>query len=160
MVTLTSTVEEAKVWLRGNFDKGACCPVCRQFVKLYRRKLNSAMAYSLILVDRYFRKPDAEEWLHTPTYMRSMKARDRDMGYLKYWELIEEKPAKRDDGGKHAGYYKITDLGKEFVARRARVKKYLFLYNGELVSRPDERSVDIVEALGSRFNYQELMENV
>lgn len=156
MVTLTSTVNEAKVWLRENFDKGECCPVCNQFVKLYRRNLNSAMAYSLILLDRYFRT-SSDEWVHAPSYLRSMKARDRDLGYLKFWGVIEEKPCEREDGGKHAGFYRITEDGKRFVAGTTRLPKYIFLYNRELIQRPSPKTVDIREALGTKFNYNELM---
>ncbi|HWY36093.1 MAG TPA: hypothetical protein VNX68_15720, partial [Nitrosopumilaceae archaeon] len=42
------TVEEAKKFLRKNFDLGVNCPCCGQLVKNWRRKLDSRMARALI----------------------------------------------------------------------------------------------------------------
>lgn len=42
------TIEEAKQLLKDNWEKGIECPCCTQFVKLYKRPLYSAQAYSLI----------------------------------------------------------------------------------------------------------------
>ena len=42
------TMEEAKQLLKDNWEKGIDCPCCTQFVKLYKRPLYSAQAYSLI----------------------------------------------------------------------------------------------------------------
>lgn len=153
----TRTLEEAKQWLRERFEDGAHCPCCNQYVKLYKRKLNSFMAYALLLIDRYFRQPDAKEWLHVPSYLIEQNAPDRECAKLRYWGLIEEQPGGRDDGNPHSGFYKITDLGKEFVARKARVPMYVFLYNGKPLRRPDTETIDIYEALGEKFNYSELM---
>lgn len=155
--TDTRTLEEAKQWLRERFEQGAECPCCKQYVKLYKRKLNSFMAYALLLIDRYFRQPDAKEWLHVPSYLVEQNATDRECAKLRYWGLIEEMPEGRDDGSPHAGFYKITELGKQFVARKIRVPMYIHLYNGGIVKRKDEETIDIYEALGEKFNYNELM---
>jgi len=151
------TVEEAKQWLRARFDHGATCPTCNQHVKLYKRKLNSFMAYALLLIDRYFRQPDAKDCLHVPSYLISQNATDRECAKLRYWGLIEEMDKVRDDGSVHAGYYRITELGKKFVNRQVRVPMYVFLYNGSPVKRADVETIDIYEALGEKFNYNELM---
>ena len=55
------------------------------------------------------------------------------------------------------GFYKITELGKKFVAREVSVPMYIFLYNGATVKRLDTETIDIYEALGEKFNYNELM---
>lgn len=152
------TLEEAKAWLRERFDNGAVCPCCNQYVKLYKRKLNSFMAYALILIDRYFRQAEAEEWLHVPSYLIEQNAPDRECAKLRYWGLIEECPADRPDGSPHAGFYKITELGKSFVNRKVRVPRYIYLYNKEPVKRKDDDTIDIYEALGEKFSYNELMQ--
>jgi hypothetical protein len=126
-------------------------------VKLYKRKLNSFMAYALLLIDRYFRQPNAKEWLHVPSYLIEQNATDRECAKLRYWGLIEEMPEGRDDGSPHAGFYKITELGKRFVAREVTVPMYIHLYNGEVVKRRDFETIDIYAALGEKFNYSELM---
>ena len=43
-----------KEFLRANYEKGCDCPTCGQFVKLYKRKLNSGMAKTLIILEQYF----------------------------------------------------------------------------------------------------------
>ena len=52
MLANIETVKEAKTFLRKNFDQGIDCPCCGQFVKKYKRKLNSSMAYALILIGK------------------------------------------------------------------------------------------------------------
>lgn len=152
-----ASLEEAKQWLRDRFDEGASCPCCNQFVKLYRRKLNSFMAYALILIDRYFRQSNANEWLHVPSYLIEQNAPDRECAKLRYWGLIEECTGGRPDGSPHAGFYKITELGKSFVRRDVRVARYIFLYNKHPVKREEWETIDIYEALGEKFSYEELM---
>ena len=47
------TIKEAKEHLRNNFEEGIDCPCCGQFVKLYKRKLNSGMAATLIRIVKF-----------------------------------------------------------------------------------------------------------
>jgi DNA-binding PadR family transcriptional regulator len=77
---------------------------------------------------------------------------------MKLWGLIEEKPGTRDDGSPRVGYYRMTDLGRQFVARAVRVPSHVYIYNGELLQRPVEELITIDEALGKDFSYAEIME--
>ncbi|MBT8453898.1 MAG: hypothetical protein KJO40_18195 [Deltaproteobacteria bacterium] len=158
-LTPQMTLEQAKDWLRGRFENGAKCPCCGQDVKLYKRKLNSTMARALILIYRYFQRPNAEEWLHVPSYLNWTQALG-DVAKLHWWGVIEEKPEVRNDGSPRAGYYRITELGKAFVRNEASVIKYVYLYNKRAIRRknPDLSRTTIVEALGDKFNYAELMQ--
>jgi hypothetical protein len=45
---VAETLAEAQDWLRERLPDGAKCPCCTQFAKVYRRKINSAMAWQLI----------------------------------------------------------------------------------------------------------------
>ena len=47
-IELDCTLEEAKNWLRARIAKGATCPLCHKYAKLYKRKLNSGMAKFLL----------------------------------------------------------------------------------------------------------------
>jgi len=154
----SETLEDAKAWLRARFEEGARCPCCDQFVKLYKRKLNSTMARALILVYHYFERPDADEWLHVPSYLNWTQALG-DAAKLHRWALIEPKGGIRDDGSTKVGYYRITDLGRRFVRGEASVPKYVYLYNQKVVNRSDADTTrtTITEALGDRFDYAELM---
>ena len=160
-----ASLEDAKKWLRARFGKGATCPCCHQFVKLYRRPFNKSMAYVLLLIACYFRGDDVEEWLHVPSYIAEMVA-DRprraaavrgDWAKLKLWGLIEEKPEVREDGSPRVGYWRLTSLGSQFVKRQVRVPSHVYIYNGEALRRTVEDQITIDEALGKEFNYDEIM---
>lgn len=144
------TLAEAKVELRQLVDGGHECPLCTQLAKVYRRKVNAGMARSLI---EMYRVGGLErEWVHVPT---QIGARSREEGKLAYWGLVEEETAKREDGGR-AGYWRVTEKGVQFVRARIKVPKYARVYDGRCLSLTGDE-VTIREALGSKFNYDELM---
>lgn len=138
-------------------ERGMICPCCDQFIKVYNRKLNSAMAYSLILIHRYFQRPDAEEWLHVERYLKPRPQIDcHDFPKLRFWNLLKAMQGTRDDGSKRMGFYKITDLGIRFAQNQSRLPKRAAIVIDTAIGFSDE-TTNIVEALGSRFNYLELM---
>lgn len=160
-----ATLGEAREWLMQHRDDGAYCPCCGQFAKVYRRKLSSSMAYALVLIDRFFRETP-HGWLHVPSYLTEnvpakcgATFRGGDWAKLAYWGLLREQ--NRGDvhsiaGGPRAGYHRITDRGKLFVRGKIVVPKYVFVYDGEPMGFSEE-TTSIDDALGSRFDYQELM---
>jgi len=160
-----ASLEDAKCWLRARFKKGASCPCCHQFVKLYKRPFNKSMAYVLLLISCYFRGDQVEECLHVPSYIAEMVA-DKprraaavrgDWAKLKFWGLIEEKPEVRDDGSPRVGYWRMTLLGRQFVARQVKVPSHVYIYNGTPLQRVVEQQISIDDALGTEFSYEELM---
>lgn len=152
-----ASLHDAKKWLRGRFEDGASCPCCGQFVKLYRRKITSGMALGLIALYRHQQTVGWDEWCHIPTLMND--ACPSNMGaLLRFWTLIEPQGGEREDGSSRTGFYRITAHGFRFVRGEVRVPKYVYLYNQTPLNRHDERTVDIREALGDKFNYTELME--
>ncbi len=167
VATPKTTLEEAKLWLRARFSKGATCPCCNQFVKLYRRPFNKSMAYVLLLIARYYRRVEVkpDEWLHVPSYIaevavgnpRRAAAVRGDWAKLKFWGLIEEKPAVRDDGSPRVGYWRLTALGRQFVAREVTVPSHVFIYNGEPLHRAVDAQITIDDALTTDFSYAEIM---
>jgi hypothetical protein len=161
-----ASLEDAKKWLRTNFTKGATCPCCHQFVKLYKRPFNKSMAYVLLLIACYFRGDAVDEWLHVPSYIAEMvsdhprraAAVRGDWAKLKFWGLIEEKPEKRDDGSPRVGYWRLTPLGNQFVKRQVKVPSHVFIYNGApLPKRASDDLITIDDALGTEFKYSEIM---
>ena len=148
----TRTVDEAARWVRDNRDEGVTCPCCDQLAKVYRRPINSGMAVSLITMYRTAR----QEWQHIPT---TIGGKSREEGKLRYWSLVEEqRTVKRDDGGR-AGFWRVTDLGAAFVLGRVTVPKYARIYNKVCLALEGEQ-VTIQDALGTKFNYMELMHGV
>ena len=153
------TLEDAKEVIRASFKSGGTgCPCCGQFVKLYRRKITSSMAQGLISVYHYFKRPDAAEWLQVPSFLKSSTLCG-DFSKLRYWDLVEPMPKQeRPDGSKRAGYYRITEAGIAY-AEGATIDQYRYEYNGHrrTIDDPDLTQHSIKDALGSKFNYAELM---
>jgi len=158
----TITLAEAAAWLLQQHKKGAICPCCTQFAKRYKRKLNSSMAYALLLIFHAFRTRTV--WLHVPEYLMEVcktgpTVRGGDWAKLIHWGLIEQKPDEmRQDGSKRTGFYKITDKGNAFVRGEIRVPKYVYIYASRCVGASEE-TVSFREALGREngFRYDELM---
>jgi hypothetical protein len=145
----TTTLAEAKEWIKEQARaNGAHCPACTQFVKVYRRKLNSGMARSLIKMWR----AAGQEWQYIP---ETVGGRSREEGKLAAWGLIEDSRHRREDGGK-AGVWRVTDLGAQFVRRAATVQKYALMFDARCLGLVGSQ-VSIVDVLGDRFSYDELM---
>lgn len=147
----------AKAKLEQDREKGTHCPCCGQYAKIYNRKLNSAMARSLILVDKYFSRPDAEEYLHVENYL-ARYTRATDFYKLRFWGLIESKGERRSDGSPHAGYWKMLPKGHAFVRNQVRVPMRVAIYNDEFMGESSE-TISIIESLGEHFDYHELMKS-
>lgn len=144
-----TSLAQLRTWLLGKADEGTNCPLCHQHVQVYRRKINSGMARSLILMYR----AGGLDFIHLPT---TIGARSREEGKLAYWGLVEEEKAKRPDGGR-AGYWRVTELGALFLTDQLTVPKYARVYNGRALSLDLSEKVSIRDALGTKFDYAELM---
>jgi hypothetical protein len=144
------TLGEARKWLAERVTTGARCPCCNQYAKVYRRQINSGMARSLIAM--YLHGPQGQ-WVHLPT---QVGARSREEGKLRYWDLVEEQvEVQRADGGR-VGYWRLTDAGRSWVTGQSTVPKYVTVYNNTVLESYGDQ-VSISDALGSRFDYTELM---
>jgi hypothetical protein len=156
----TISLAEASAWVMEQHKKGAVCPACHQLAKRYKRKLNSSMAYALLLIYRHFKTHT--EWLHVPEYLEKVcntgpTKRGGDWAKMVHWGLIVSKDDEtRADGSKRVGFYKITQKGIDFVRGRIRVPKHAFIYAQKCIAMSPE-DTSISEALGDRFNYSELM---
>lgn len=141
---------EARSVLRGLVDDGARCPCCTQLAKVYARKINSGQAAGLI---RFYRNVGALRFAHLPTL--GLSSLGGEFARLRFWGLVEEEPVFRSDGGR-AGYWRVTVAGEAFVLGRLEVQKYARIYDGRCLGLTGP-PVSIVDALGDRFSYTELM---
>ena len=142
------TLGEAREKLRKMAEEGTTCPLCTQNVKVWRRKIHASMAVLLI---RMWRAAQGD-WVYLP----DLPQKSRDGAGLAYWGLIVEATEKREDGGR-AGWWKITPPGVNWVLARATVPKYARVYDGRMLNLLGE-PVTIQDALGTKFNYRDLME--
>lgn len=146
------TIQEAKDFLRENIEKGEDCPCCGQLVKLYKRKLTSGMARALINLYRES-KQDTLEYVHIS---RLGRLNGGEFAQLKRWGLIIDKDNDDPELKRTSGFWAITGEGIDFVERRSEVPKYVFTYN--MITVTNSRvSTTIEQALGTKFNYAELM---
>lgn len=144
-----TTLQQVQNWLRQHADTGVDCPACTQRVQVYRRKVTSGMARALIDIYR----AGALDWIHVPSILTGQRA---DEGKLAYWGLIEEEKIKRPDGGR-AGYWRVTPRGELFLRGQLSIPKYARVYNGRVLGFDSTEMVTIKDALGTKFDYTELM---
>lgn len=149
---LFTSSEEVIAWVKTNSKTGCICPCCNRLVKIYKRKLNRGMA--LELIDLYSLSCNNLETIffhHT----QFAKVSGGELSKLLHWGLVCEKPNTVDDK-KTSGFWGITQKGILFVENKISVEKYIYLLDAELISYSIENT-NIIDSLGSKFNYQELM---
>lgn len=152
------TMKGAKAYLRENLEKGVNCPCCGQFVKLYKRKLNSGMAYGLIQVFKLSQEKDGG-WFHINELLeRKIASSQLEIPRLQYWRLVEQKENVDDPTKKHTGFWRLTDRGHAFAIGQIYVKKHVYIFNGKCFGFSSEDTT-IQEALGDKFDYEELMKS-
>lgn len=148
---------EVRDWLRGLAKgMGADCPCCGQFCKVYKRTLGTATATTMIAL---WRRGEGRDYVNVPELFNSMGGihggtGDGTKGH--HWGLMEQMPGDREDGSKRNGWWRLTDLGREFVQSHIKMPRYADVYNGRTLKLhgPDWT---IRDALGHKFDYDELM---
>lgn len=141
------TIQEAQDYIIANREKGAACPCCGRFCKLYPRKLHSEMAIFLIKLVRQHKL--TSDWVHVRRIVITTTKASTDGIYLIHWDLIVRKSGS-------SGLYKPTEKGIDFAMRLVRVPRQVFVFRNQPVGFSSD-DVDIVEALGDKFDYQQLM---
>lgn len=156
-----TTLIEAKAEVLAGRDDGVACPCCGQYCKVYQRTLNSAMARFLIwLVLEYEHRWTDDHgghlWIsvNDGPLIQNRKG-GGDFAKLRYWGLIEQM-ANDDDTKRTSGYWRPTSIGIAFAHDRITVPKQVKLYLNDPIGFSEER-VSIRDALGTKFDYQELM---
>jgi hypothetical protein len=152
-----NSLESAKQHLRDNYKQGTECPCCHQHVKEYKRKLNSSMAYGLIILFKAHQRIGFNKYVKMNEEVAKLKIPSSNIEYSKlaYWGLIEEKP-NTNPKIKNSGFWMITTDGQDFVQNKMMMRKYARIYN-KLCNGFDGPLINIKDALSSKFNYEELM---
>ena len=143
-------LHEVISWLHERIEQGVKCPACEQHVQLYKnRQITGRMVRDLF---SFYHEVGVDNWGHLPPHDSSKEA-----SKLAYWGLIEERPGFRDDGARHAGWWKIPQKGVDFLHNRIAVPKRAICFNGEVIRLDDSEMVTVIDTLGKKFNYSELM---
>ncbi len=135
---------------------GDNCPNCGQLVKLYRRTLPSATARVMIAL---WHVNEGRQYVYLPQILDGMTRTPQQGGYATYghhWKLMKQQPGVRDDGSNRVGWWRLTNLGRDFILGQATVPKYAHVYNNECFGFSGPQWT-IQQALGTKFNYHALM---
>lgn len=133
--------------------KGYYCSCCGGYVKTYRRSMNSNMAISLIALYRHTKGEfvKVEDFLIKNGYSRC-----GDFSYLRHYGFIEAFKGVRSDGSTKNGFYRITGVGRLFVEGKETTKEKFLIQNNKLLGF-DGKDITIHDALGIKFDYNQLM---
>ncbi len=145
-----------------NMEDGTICAVCNQNVKMYLKSIDAEMGKCLItLFILDFEKP-TREWWHVGTEIKVPFKVSGSFAKMRYWGLIEQRPKKAGEKSskRTTGMWRITQQGRDFVSLNITLQKYVKLYNGVsygLEEGEDKKSLSMMDVLGNRFDYNELM---
>lgn len=154
------TLADARARFFRELEEGpAVCSCCDRLASKDVRQIHSTMGLGLIVLS----KLGGEE--RRPVHVRELVERLRRLGTtnpaadfakLRWWGLIEDPGIPPEEGQKSAGFWVLTDRGRDFVAGAATVPAKVVRWNKETEGFEGER-VSIRDVLGDRFNYDELM---
>lgn len=133
-----------------DYTTGFDCPTCGQRVQLYRRSLYGTIVAALM---KMHAAGGAKEYVHVPTVTKM----GGDTAKLRWWGLIEPKAGDRVDGSPRNGQWKVTQAGVDFIRGRTRLPSHALTLLGTVLRLDDDKSVSVHDALGKKFDYQELI---
>ncbi len=111
------------------------------------------MAHTLILLY----KSGKRDWLHIENWLiENGHRRSGDYHKLVLWGLLDKLVEDREDGSSRNGYYRLNGKSIMFCEGKLRVKETALILNGKFEGF-EGKEVDIIECLGVKFNYQQLM---
>lgn len=141
--------------LRAELAEGTDCPGCGAFAKRYNRKLNSSIARWLI---ELVRRSPSGQWVKGSVVTDALNNLGKDATtLLPDWGLIEGCSVCE----RESGLWRPTPLGRDFVMGIAEVPRTIYTYNRECLGHDERKGkVGIREALGDKFDYDELMKMV
>jgi len=156
----TQSLKEARDILFASIPEGVTCPCCKQYAKLYTRKLNSGMARALIKLAIVQQRisPNLIERYNVFVDVSKIRLRGGDYAKLRWWKLIEQKILREDEKEekRDSGKWRVTRRGFDFVEGKISVSREVMIYNNQNFGFSNDE-IKIQNALSSKFNYSELM---
>lgn len=135
---------------------GVKCPCCGQLAREYRRALGSSSAAVIVLLHGI----PSTGYVDLPAVLAERAPRLAGAGGYatlgKWWALLEQARGDRDDGSSRNGLWRLTELGRRWAAGAGTVPRYARLFDGELLGL-EGPPVTVHEALGTRFDYRDLL---
>lgn len=142
--------ERDRLSLAMRHPDGTHCSACGQFVKLYRRSFYATMARALIELAHLCQWDPCSEFID----ITDRSAHFRDLDKLRHWGMVETM-ASVDLARRSSGRWRVTKLGIDFARGVATAPRWLHIFDDRVHEREGETT--ILEALGNKFDYGELM---
>jgi hypothetical protein len=133
------------------------CPCCGRHAQLYRRTFHSSMAVQLI---RMYQLGGCQKFTHASKLILPGMSGSGDFSKAKYWGLIVPKDKAiydTDTPSKANGFWRMTPAGQQFVNGLIAIPMDVTVFADEVLAE-SRQTITIREALGTKFNYDELME--
>lgn len=129
------------------------CRCCGHIKRTYTRSFNSNMAMCLIALVKYEINGyiKVEDFLLKQGYERC-----GDFSYLTHYGFLRKQGGLRDDTSTRTGYYQITSAGIMFAENKITAKEHFIICENRLLGF-EGKDIAIKDALGTKFNYSELM---
>ena len=171
LVVKYSPIEQATKVMKGNIFtkevmiKGCKCPVCNQNVRLQKYTINSEMAKCLIDLYKLNKKHPEKIWFHVASDIKISIKVSGAFAKMRHWGLIEQLPKDSSITVKRtSGMWRITDKGIDFVLNRIKIEKFIKVYNQTFFGFEEEKNdknkpITITDAISTKFNYKELLNN-
>lgn len=131
------------------------CPCCDRYSQIYRRRIHSGMALNLI---KLYRAGGQDNFIHFAEFIGA-RGEGSDFTICRYWGLVE--PGHKIEGEenkKDSGRWKLTVPGVFYVKGHQSVPKYAYVFDNQVLQFSEE-FVTVRDALGAKFNYDEIMSN-
>jgi hypothetical protein len=151
------TLTEAKQAVQSMLGEGIRCPCCGQYARRYRFGLSEKNIY--LLSRLYHMTGNTEDYVHIDRLADYARARIKggtSFSILAWWNLIHER-VNTDKDKKTSGFWRVTDLGVDFLHGVARVPKYVYSFNDTIEINAEDPFIPIGEIPWKRFSYEELM---
>lgn len=129
-----------------------CCPTCGRYAQVYFRRIHTSVALQLI---QAYKLGGDTMYIHTSKLIAKGTSGVGDFSKAKYWKLIDEMPHTPAEK-KSSGYWKLTDLGVEFVLHGLKIQKFAVVYDDKVIDMKGAL-LSIEDCLGDKFDYGELM---
>lgn len=136
-------------------QKNSTCPCCSQKVNMCSYKIYDSSALALIKLKQLTDKKKKPYHVYDFAESTALHVRASHYADLRHWGLIE--PFKSNDPKKKSsGFWTITQKGIDFVEGKIRLPEKIKMFNNTFFGY-DGDDIDIIQALGQKFNYYEIM---
>lgn len=140
-------------------EKGECkCPVCKQNIQVYKRKITANSAKALIIIlNNSTLNDDVGNYIHIQKLFEKHNMRATAMDYIQLSRFgLIEKSNEEVEGKKDSGFWRVTKLGVLFVLGKVNIPAYATVYNNRTIAYSEDK-VYIWGCLKKKFIYEEIL---